>query len=99
MGIWQSAEVNPPHPCYREKLIKSSKNEDVDLISNTENPKAVDGWMMRKHSRVDGCWSLTALHKVFYSQRTVPMGLNSVLLLLLSDATLEYRDIFFMSKC
>lgn len=94
MGIWQPAEVNPSHLCYGEKLIKSNKNEDVNPISNIEPPKAVDARMMRSHSRVDGCWSLTALHKILDSQKTAPMGPNSVLLLLLSDVTLEYSYVF-----
>lgn len=40
VGIWQPAEVNPPHFCYTEKLIKSNKNEDLDPFSNTENPQS-----------------------------------------------------------
>ena len=69
MGIWQPAKVNPSQLCYREELIESSKNKGVDIISNIEKPEAVDGWMMRKHSRVDGYCSLTVFPKVFHTVR------------------------------
>lgn len=32
-------------------------------------PKAVEGWMMRKQSRVDGCSSITVFLKIFDTVR------------------------------
>jgi len=49
VGIWQLAKVNPSQLCYREELTESSKDKDVDMISNIEILKAVDGWTMRRH--------------------------------------------------